>query len=161
MNQPNHVNRRDIRGPRSRPPILCSHVQYRETVFVDRPKLRSKRSWTNLRERISIDFFRSLPADFIQLFFCAINERREYPFWNGAHLLHHIGNLLGIGDNHLIGFFLCQDRRILPTFPLWCAYKVAPDDRRRRTPVQPSIFCGNPRLWGLESVRRRWQPQAC
>ena len=88
--------------------FLCSHVQYRETVFVDRPKLPVQTILDNLRERISIDFFRSLPADFIQLFFCAINERREYPFWNGAHLLHHIGNLLGIGDNHLIGFFFAK-----------------------------------------------------
>ena len=85
--------------------FLCNHVQNRESVADNRIQFPFQPLCDQFRHRITVNFLCTCPGNPLQILFRPSDAGRIGPFRNRTDIiLDHIGDLVGVGDNHLICF---------------------------------------------------------
>ena len=96
--------------------LLRGHIEHGKAVGRDGVQLLVEPCLDDFGQRITVLFLGAFPCDGNKLFLCALDKRREGALWNRADILAHIGNFVGIGDDHLIRLFLAQPLKLLEHF---------------------------------------------
>ena len=71
-------------------------------------ELSVKALFHDLRQRISVDLTGTLVGDLHQLLLGSLDSRREGALGDRADVLDHVGNGVGVGDDHFLCLFLAQ-----------------------------------------------------
>ena len=88
--------------------FLCNHIQHGKAVLNDGVQLFLQSSRHDLRDGIAIDFLCLIPAQLLQLIIRTGDMGRIGTERNGANLLHHIRDTIGVLNNHLASLLVAQ-----------------------------------------------------
>ena len=131
-------------------------------MLVDRTELAFQTLADKFWQRIAVDLLGALPADAVELFLRALDERREHSRRDRAHLVYHIGDFICVRHHDLIRLFFAQIGKFLEHLGCGAHIKRGLNVRVREALARHQDFTVV-RVLGIEEMHvaggDNWDPQ--